>query len=199
MRKPTRPIALLIGAAVIATALAAAAYLLLPSIISSRDQERPAALHPPATPLYAWTTLRPPGDQRNRALTLWDRLNASPQFRDLLQETELAFSRNNDGLDLREDVLAWAGPHFSIALVDPHPDNPRHALVVTSGVRDHDRAQSFLETRTRHHADRAGLTLTQDSYRGFTTWSAGPKGPNYALSDRLLVYAQDHDKPQGRH
>ena len=199
MRKLHRPIPLLLflaAATAAAVALAFATHLLLPpihDILSSRDNHTPAELHPPETPLYAWITLRPQADQQDSARTLWDRLNASPDFRDTLQDIELAFTRKSAGLDLRQDVLTWAGPHLSIALVNPPPDNPRRALVITAGVRRPDRARSFLTAWTQRHTDLTGSPLTQDSYRGFDTWSAGPTGPNYALSDRLLVYAQNQD------
>ena len=192
MKTIRRPITLFLIMATVT--LAVLAWVFLPHIqrlLSNQDTHEPAAIHPPETLLYAWFTLQPEEEQKNSALRLWNKLNTSAPFQDTLEDLELTFTQNNAGLDFREDILSWAGPQLSVALVDPHPDNPEQALVITTGVRHPDRALAFLTTWTRHQADRTGLTFQQGAHRDFQTWSTGPTGHNYALSDQMLVYAQE--------
>ena len=65
--------------------------VLLPLLVGGGEREHTARYYPPDTLAYFWATLVPGGGQMQEILGIWERLDDSRAFRDLVDQAQDEF------------------------------------------------------------------------------------------------------------
>lgn len=159
-----------------------------------KPPEHSARYYPQDTLAYAWVTLYPGGNQRGQLRDLWERFNESRAFRNRLDDLFDSVEEET-GLDLEQDVFPWAGPDFSMGVIElTDSDNP--ILAATVGVRDRDAAAVFVDQWLDYLEDTEGGDFDADTYRDLEIWVDESTGQAYALTQDLLVAVAANDEAE---
>lgn len=159
-----------------------------------KSPEHSARYYPQDTLAYAWVTLYPGGNQRGQMRDLWERFNESRAFRNRLDDL-LDSVEEETGLDLEQDVFPWAGPDFSMGVIELRgSDTPM--LVATVGVRDRDAAAIFVDQWLDYLEDTDSADFDADTYRDMEIWVDESTGQAYALIQDLLIAVEAGDETE---
>lgn len=172
------------SAAVVVLAAVLVAVYYSTSPMRGSEPERTAVYFPDDTIAYSWVTLQPGIEQGSDMKELWDRLTEIPQFEEALQS---ASGPDGPDLDSLAQMLSWAGPDISAALLNPAPYGGEPSAVVLIGVKDRTAALSFV-------SDTLGLEPKGGSVHGFERLGAPDLSELYiALSDDWLLVASSRE------
>ena len=159
-----------------------------------KPPEHSARYYPQDTLAYAWVTLYPGGNQGGQMRDLWERFNESRAFRNRLDDL-LDSVEEETGLDLEQDVFPWAGPDFSIGVIELRgSDTPM--LAATVGVRDKDAAAIFVDQWLDYLEDTDSADFDADTYRDMEIWVDKSAGQAYALTQDLLIAVEAGDETE---
>ena len=159
-----------------------------------KPPEHSARYYPQDTLAYAWVTLYPGGNQRGQLRDLWERFNESRAFRNRLDDL-FDSVEDETGLDLEQDVFPWAGPDFSMGVIEL-TDGDTPMLAATVGVRDRDAAAVFVDQWLDYLEDTEGADFDADTYRDSGIWVDESAGQAYALTQDLLIAVAASDETE---
>ena len=178
------------GVVVIVIVAAIAVYFAVPGFRAS-EPENTAKFFPRSTLSYGWATFSPGIGQGRQMLDIWNRFQDIPEFEDAMDELQESF-REETGLDLEDDVLPWAGPDMSFAVLDAGEFEPASFAVVV-GVKDHDAASDFMDDWLDYLEEDQYDQYEYDEIDDFEVWIEEYSLQGYALSGDWLVYATTED------
>ncbi len=188
-------VALVLVAAIIASigmwrGLIPVPSVLLPFLVGGGEPENTARYFPPDTLAYSWATLVPAGGQLQDLQNIWERLDDSRAFRDLVDTVQEEFEEET-GIDFETGVMSWIGPEFAVGLLEA--DWGREELVAAGmvGVRDEDAAEEFFRNWLEYMADEHHTEFDDETYAGFDIVVSDDGQQAYALTGDWLVFATD--------
>ena len=164
--------------------------VLVTLLVRGGEPEYSARYYPPDTLSYSWATLVPAEGQFDDLRGIWDRLNESRAFRDVVELAQDEFEEAT-GIDFETGVMSWIGPEFSVGLLDADWGREEWVVAAMMGVRDKDAAERFLDDWLDYMEEEWHTDFDRDDYRGFDILVSEDGYQAYALTDDWLVFATD--------
>ena len=178
------------GVVVLVGMLAAAAIHFGPLISQLWRESEPefsARYYPADTLAYGWFTLTPAGEQAGHFRELWvqaEGYRAIEEGEDELDRVLL----DQTGASL-EEWLRWAGPEFSVGLLELDGFGRDFDAVMTVQVRDAEKAKDFLRELIDHRESWLGAHYDREREQDVEIWYDRNGDGGFALSDSVLVMA----------
>ena len=173
-----------------------AAVLLLRE--EAHPPEETAKLLPSDTQIYFSLSLRPGNDQLRKFGDILGRFrehpNLQPKIDDLLEDAEA-----ETGIDLREDIFPWIGPHVSIGVIDvvgsaiAGTTGGTPLVVALIGTTDSEQSVVFLQDWIAYQEQEGGLAFDAEPYRGFTVYSEQNYDQHYAVTEEYLLLTSERE------
>ena len=161
---------------------------LLPFLLGDGEPERTARYFPPDTLAYSWATLAPAGGQLQELQDIWERLDDSRAFRNLVETMQEGFE-DETAIDFGTDVWPWIGPEIAVGLLDVDWRGEEWVVAGMVGVRDHRAAEEFLRDWLDYMADEYYTEFDDETYAGFDIVVSDDGLQAYALTEDWLVFA----------
>lgn len=155
---------------------------------SGAPTEHSARYYPADVVAYAWSTSEPARGQREQMSHVRERFDEMRGFR-VWMDRIYDHIEDRTGFDLEEDVLSWAGPEFSAAILDVDIDDYEIDAAGTIDVRDRDAAAEFLADWLDYLEDDRGADFDRESISGYASWVDDGSRQAYALAEDVLVFA----------
>lgn len=159
-------------------------------LLRGAEPEYTARYYPPDTMAYTWVTLVPAEGQVDHLQEIWERLNRSRAFRDVVDLAQDDFEEET-GVDVEKDVMPWIGPEISVGLLDVDWENEEWVVAGMVGVRDREVAEDFLGDWLDYMEDDRYTEFSTDTYMGFDIAVSDDGLQAYALTEDWLVFATD--------
>ena len=160
----------------------------LPLLVGGGERERTAQYYPPDTLAYFWATLVPGEGQLAELQDIWEQLDDSRAFRDLVDRAQDEFEEET-GIDFEEGLVSWVGPEFSMGVLEADWDRDEWVVVGMVEVRDKDAAEAFLGDWLDYMEGEQYSEFYDETYRGFDIVVSEDGEQAYALTGDWLVFA----------
>lgn len=164
--------------------------VLVSALLRGGEPEHTARYYPADTMVYAWATLAPGDGQFEELQEVWELLNKSRAFRNVVEMAQDDFEEET-GIDFERDVMSWIGPEFSVGLLDADLEHEEWVVAGMIGVRDRESAERCLYHWLDYVEDEWHTEFGVDTYRGFDILVSDDGEQAYALTDDWLVFATD--------
>ena len=161
---------------------------LLPLLVGGGERERTAQYYPPDTLAYFWATFVPGEGQLAELRNIWERLDDSRAFRDLVDRAQDEFEEET-GIDFEEGLMPWIGPEFSVGVLEADWGGEEWIAVGMVGVRDQGAAEEFLSDWLDYMEGEQYSEFYDETYRGFDIVVSEDGEQAYALTGDWLVFA----------
>ena len=161
---------------------------LLPLLLGGGEREHTARYYPPDTLAYFSATLVPGGGQLQELQDIWERLDDSRAFRDLVDLAQEEFE-DETGIDFETGVMSWIGPEFAVGVLEADWNREEWVVAVMVGVRDEDSAESFFRDWLEYMEDKHYTEFDDETYGDFDIVVSEDGEQAYALTDDWLVFA----------
>ena len=162
--------------------------VLLPLLVGGGEREHTARYYPPDTLAYVWATLVPAGGQFEELQDIWERLDDSRAFRNLVDLAEDEFEEET-GIDFETGVMSWIGPEFSAGLLEADWRDDEWVVAGMVGVRDENSAEAFLRDWLDYMESRHYAEFNHEIYKDFDIVVSDDGSQVYALTGDWLVFA----------
>ena len=162
--------------------------VLLPLLMGGREREHTARYYPPDTLAYFWVTLAPGSGQLQEMQDIWERLDDSRAFRDLVDLTQEEFEEET-GIDFETGVMSWIGPEFAVGLLEADWKREEWVVAGMVGVRDGDSADAFFRDWLDYMENEHYTEFHDETYEDFDIVVSEDGSQAYALTDDWLVFA----------
>ena len=162
--------------------------VLLPLLVGSGEREHTARYYPPDTLAYFWATLVPGRGQLQELRDIWERLDDSRAFRDLVDLAQEEFE-DETGIDFEAGVMSWIGPELALGVLEADWSREEWVVAGMVGVRDEDSAESFLRDWLEYMEEDQYTEFHDETYEDFDIVVSEDGLQAYALTDDWLVFA----------
>ena len=162
--------------------------VLLSALVGGGEPEHTARYYPPDTLAYFWATLVPGSGQFQELRDIWERLDDSRAFRDLVETAQDEFEEET-GIDFETGVMPWIGPEFSVGVLDADWGNEELVVAGMVGVRDEDAADDFFRDWLEYIEREVRTEFHDETYLDFDIVVSEDGAQAYALTDDWLVFA----------
>lgn len=162
--------------------------VLLPFLVGGGEPENTARYFPPDTLAYSWATLVPTGGQLQELQDIWERLDDSRAFRDLVDLAKDEFEEET-GIHFETGVMPWIGPEFSVGLLEADWSQDEWVVAGMVGVRDRRAAEEFFRDWLAYMEDGHYAEFHDETYKDVDIVVSDDGQQAYALTDDWLVFA----------
>ena len=162
--------------------------VLIPLLVGGGEREHTARYYPPDTLAYSWATLVPADGQFEELQDIWERLDDSRAFRNLVDLAEDEFEQET-GIDFETGVMSWIGPEFAVGLLEADWGREEWVVVGMVGVRDEKSAEAFFRDWLDYMEGESHTEFHDETYEDFDIIVSEDGSQAYALTDGWLVFA----------
>ena len=162
--------------------------VLLPLLVGGGEREHTARYYPPDTLAYFWATLTPGDGQRKELLDIWEQLDDSRAYRDLVDMAQDEFEEETD-IDFETGVMSWIGPEISVGVLEVDWKREEWVAAGMVRVRDEDSAEEFFRDWLEYVESELHTEFQDETYRDFDIVVSEDGMQAYALTDDWLVFA----------
>ena len=131
-----------------------------------------------------WATLVPGGGQLQEILDIWERLDDSRTFRDLVDQAQDEFE-DETGIDFETGVMPWIGPEFSLGVLEADWSREEWVVAGMIGVRDGDTAEEFFRDWLEYMENEHYTEFHDETYEDFRHRGIGRRLAGVCADRRL--------------